>query len=291
MLKAITILALCLFVGFGTWPACPQQSNNNGKTVLENQNRSSRQLKILAEGAQSSIEDPFVAVIRDQVTYTKLQKMEPSLPTLETDFFRSNAVIAAFLGTRNTGGYSVEIIVENEKIRVAEKAPPKQAMTTQVITFPFKVVSFAIEGSTAIEVSAGEIVQQRRQLYRIDSGTFNSSGGFSGRAESFRLNGKLEVTRLNDLITIGFALVSSGTSRERSLRLLATGVVNDGAITLGRVAHGSLLDPPSGELKVSGHLFEKNRLTLEFVSEPINVPESYAGHGSIEAELVPASGN
>ena len=191
MLKAITVLALSSFVfGLGSVPACSDQQNKNDKTVVENQNNSSVELKTLAEGSQSSITDPFVAVIRDDATYAKLRKMESSLPKLEADFWRLNVVVAAFLGTRNTGGYSVEISrVENGKIRIAEKAPSKGAMTTQVITSPFKIVSFKPEGSTAVELSAGELFQERAQLYRISSGSFNFSGGFTGNSESFQLSG------------------------------------------------------------------------------------------------------
>ena len=293
MLKAITILALAAFVfGLGGAPACHEQQNKNDKPVVENQNNNAGELKTLAQGSQSSITDPFVAVIRDDATYAKLCKMEPSLPRLETDFLRLNVVVAAFLGTRNTGGYSVEISrVENGKIRVVEKTPPKNAMTTQVITSPYKLVSFAPEGSTAVELSVGEIFQQRAQLYRINNGTFRQGGGFTGSNESYQLNGKLQLTRLGDLITIGFALVSSGSSRERSLRSTATGVIKDGAIAIERMTHGSLIDPPSGELKVSGKLLEKNRVSLELASLQIYVPHSYNGLGSIDAELVAASAN
>ncbi len=291
MLRAITILALSS-IGLGSVPACRDQQNKNDKTVVENQNNNSGELKTMAEGSQSAITDPFVAVIRDDATYAKLRKMEPKLPRLEADFLRLNIVIAAFLGTRNTGGYSVEFSrIENGKIRVAEKAPAKDAMTTQVITTPFKLVSLSPEGSTAVELSVGEIFQQRAQLYRVSSGTFGLTGGFTGRTESFQLNGKLEVTRLGDLVTIGFALVSSGGERERSLRGSGTGVIKDGVITIERMTHGSLLDPPSGELQVSGKFLEKNRLSLELVSKHINVPENYNGRGSIQAELVAASAN
>jgi len=293
MLKAITILALSSFAfGFSSVPACHEQQNKNDKTVVENKNNNSAELKTLAEGSQSSIADPFVAVIRDAETYGKLRKMEASLPKLEADFFRLNIVVAAFLGTRNTGGYGVEISRgENGKIRVAEKAPDKDAMTAQVITSPFKLVSFSPEGSTAVELSVGETFQQRAQLYRISSGSFSLSGGFTGRTETFQLNGKLQLTRLGDLITIGFAVVSSGGARERSLRGSATGAIKDGVITIARLSHGSLLDPPSGELQVSGKFIEKNKLTMVLVSQPINVPESFSGRGSIEAELVAASAN
>ena len=195
---------------------------------MENQNNNSGELKTLAEGSQSSITDPFVAVIRDDATYAKLRKMEPKLPRLEADFFRLNIVVAAFLGTRNTGGYSVEISrIENGKIRVAERAPAKDAMTAQVITSPFKLVSFSPQGSTAVDLSAGEIFQQRAQLYRISGGTFRGGGGLAGRNESYQLNGKLQLSRLGDLVTIGFALVGDGSERERSLRGSATGVIKE----------------------------------------------------------------
>jgi PrcB C-terminal len=293
MFKAITLLALSSFAfGFGSVPAGHDQQNKNDKTVVENPNSSSGDLKTLVEGSQSSITDPFVAVIRDDAIYAKLRKMEPNLPELEPDFLRLNIVVAAFLGTRNTGGYRVEINrVASGKISVAEKAPAKNAMTTQAITSPFKVVSFSPEGSTAVELSVDQIFQQRAQLYRINNGTFTIGGGLTGRTESYQLNGKLQLTRLGDLITIGFGLVSSGGQRERSLRGFATGVIKSGVITIERMSHGSLLDPPSGELQVTGKFVEKNKLSLGLVSQLISIPESYSGGGTIEAELVAASAN
>lgn len=292
MLKAITILAFFSFaMGLGSSPACHEQQTKN-KAVVENQNNNSGELKTLVEGSQSSITDPFVAVIRDDETYAKLRKMETNLPKLEADFFEANIVVAAFLGTRNTGGYRVEINRgENGKIRVAEKAPDKGAMTTQVITSPFKLVSFAPEGSTAVELTIGEIFPQRAQLYRISRGTFRRSGGFTGRTESFQLKGKLQVTRLGDLITIAFAILSSGGQRESSLRDSATGFMQDGKIVINELSHGSLLDPPSGDLQISGKFLDKNQLTLELSSKPLNVPESYGGGGSILADLAAASAN
>ncbi|HEU5240319.1 MAG TPA: protease complex subunit PrcB family protein [Pyrinomonadaceae bacterium] len=291
MLKVIAMLALSAFTaGFSSFASCREQQND--KSVAENRKNDSTILKVLAEGQTSSITDPFVAVIRDEETYAKLRKMEPSLPKLEPEVFQLNTLVAAFLGTRNTGGFSVEITHgRNGHIRVSEKAPPKDAMTVQMLTSPFKLVSFAPDGSTAVELTVDEIFRQRAQLYRISSGTFNISGGFTGRTESFQLNGKLQLTRLGDLITIGFALVSSGGSRERSLRGAATGFIKDGALVINRMSHGSLIDPPSGELQVNGKFLEKSRLALQLASLPMNVPESYGGGGSIEAELVGASGN
>jgi protease stability complex PrcB-like protein len=293
MIKAITILALfSLAMGIGGAGACNEHQNRNDKPIVENQKTDSGEIKTLAEGFQSSITDPFVAVIRDEETYVTLRKHEANLPKLEAEFFRLNIVVAAFLGTRNTGGYSVEISRDsNGQIWVAEKAPDKGAMVSQVITSPFKLVSLEPKGTTAVPLASGDIFQQRSHLYRISRGNFNMSGGFSNRKESFQLNGKLQVTRLGDLITIGFAMVSSGGERERSLRTSATGMIKEGRIMINRMSYGSLIDPPSGELQVSGRFSEGNGLTLDFVSKPLNIPESYGGGGSILAELVAVSAN
>ncbi|HJZ81521.1 MAG TPA: hypothetical protein VKD91_14290, partial [Pyrinomonadaceae bacterium] len=174
-------------------------------------------------------------------------------------------------------------------LRVAEKAPAKGAMTAQIITSPFKLVSFACSGSAPVQLAVDEVFRKRSELYRITSGSFDVSGGLSGQSESFKLNGKLQVTRLGELVTIGFAVVSSGATRERSLRDAATGLVEDRQIVIKRLSHGSLLDPPSGDLRASGGFLEKNTLRLEFVMWPLNVPESYNGRGAIEAALVSAN--
>jgi len=293
MLKAITLLALsALTIGFSGWPACREQQNKNDRPVVENQKADLPELKTLAEGSHSAIEEPFVAVIRDAETYQNLRELDQNLPSRDEEFFRMNVVVAAFLGTRNTGGYSVEISYgEKGQIRVAEKTPPKGSMTTQVITSPFKLVSFATNGTPPVTLSLAESFQQRAERYRVSTGKFTLSGGFAGGTESFQLKGKLNITRLGKLLTIGFALVSSGGQRERSLRDTATGFIKDEKIQIVEMSHGSLLDPPSGDLQASGKFLEKNRLSLDISSKPINVPENYNGTGSIVADLVGASAN
>ncbi len=55
-------------------------------------------VRVLAEGEQSRVDDAFVAVARDAETYTALRELAGQLPELNADFFKTNAVIAAFLG-------------------------------------------------------------------------------------------------------------------------------------------------------------------------------------------------
>src|SRR5688572_1955336 len=83
----------------------------------------------LAEGSHSEVTNAFLVVARDPRVYGDLRKLVPGLPNLLDDFFTGRAVVAAFMGERNTGGYSVEISrAPNGSIRVAANTPPKDAM-------------------------------------------------------------------------------------------------------------------------------------------------------------------
>jgi hypothetical protein len=292
--KIIAAIVLATSLISGSPSACRSNGISQGnKTVRQtNDKNSTGDVKTIVEGFQCSVTMPFVGVIRDPETYAVVRKQAANIPEIASEFFKSNVVIAAFLGTRNTGGYSVEISREADgQIRVAENAPGKGMMVPQMVTSPFKVVSVATNGTPAIQLSLDERFKQNAQLYRISKGTFTISGGFAGRSESYQLNGKLQVTRLGNLITVGFALMSGGTSRERALRDAATGLIKENGFEISRTSHGSLLDPPSGDLRVSGKFVEKNRIILDLDSGPATVPDGYAGKGSIEAELVAASAN
>src|SRR5437870_13019545 len=58
------------------------------------------EIKVLAEGFHSPIERPFAGLFRDAETYLALTKLDNNLPQLNEEFFKSNVVIAAYLGTR-----------------------------------------------------------------------------------------------------------------------------------------------------------------------------------------------
>ena len=269
----------------------PRKTNEQKTIPIENENETSGTLKVIAQGFHSSITDPFVAVVRDEATYAELAKLDPNLPKFNIDL-KTNIVIAAFLGQRNTGGFSVEVVQGAKgEIRISEKAPGKDVMVPQMITAPFKIVSIPIGGTAPVSISAGETFRPTAQLYRIDKGSFTISGGFAGRSETYSLAGKLQVTRLGNLVTVGFAVVSTGTSRERSLRDMATGVMTDNSLAISRMSRGSLVDAPAGDLRVSGRFGETNKLVLDFDTGAITVPDGYQGKGTIEAEMVAASAN
>ncbi|HVS81232.1 MAG TPA: protease complex subunit PrcB family protein [Pyrinomonadaceae bacterium] len=256
--------------------------------AAQNKEKRSDEIKLLAEGFHSSITNPFVAVVRDAETYSALTKLEGNLPKLDTEFFKSNIVIAAFLGERNTGGYAVEIASEvNGQIHVTEKKPGKGMMVPQMITSPFKIVAREGSPSSTVPLSLDYAWRQGAPSYRIINGTFTYSGGFAGAGETFELKGRLLVMREGSLVTLAFDLFSSGLAQMRSLTDSATAVVtNDSRFMIGRMGAGSLVPPPNGGLQASGMFSDEGKkLMLEFSPRAINIADSYGGRGSIDAEL------
>ena len=291
-LKLITVAMLTSFVLSGALPlACRSNSRDNRNMVLTSTD-SNGDLKVLAEGSVSPISTSFLGVFRDAETYAALRAQATNLPELKANFFKSNLVIAAFLGQRNTGGYSIAMVQEpNGKIRIAEKAPAKDAIVNQMITSPFKLVSMATNGTPPVQLSLDERFNQRAQLYRISNGSFTVSGGFAGRTEQYKLAGKLQVMRLAGVVSIGFGIVSEGASREHSLRDFATGVASEDTVAISKLSRGSLVDSPSGDLTVRAKFAEKNRLLIDLTTGPVIVPDGYSGKGMIEAQMVAASAN
>jgi PrcB C-terminal len=291
-LKLTTVAVLTSFVLSGAMPRSCRSKSRDNKNMVSTSNDSTGDLKVLAEGSISPIKTSFVGVFRDAETYAALRAQAGNLPELKADFFKSNIVIAAFLGERNTGGYGVVMVQEpNGKIRIAEKAPPKDAIVTQMITSPFKLVSMPTNGTSPVELSLDARFNHRAQLYRISNGSFTVSGGFAGGTEQFKLAGKLQVMRLAGVVSIGFAIVSEGAPREHSLRDFATGVVSGDSVAITRLSRGTLIDSPSGDLTIHAKFAEKNRLLIDLTTGPVIVPDGYSGKGTIEAELVAASAN
>ena len=278
---------------------CHAKQNAALPTQTPNQERSTNAMRVLAEGFHSSITNPFIAVIRDAVTYAELTKLDNALPKLDAEFFKSKAVIAAYLGTRNTGGYSIEIRGEEALsaayptpakafIRVVEKAPGKGVMVPQMITSPFKIVSIPAAGVPSIYILVDYVQRPKLQLYRVTSGTFTMNGGFAGTSEQFGPHGEVLVMRAGGLATFYISLAGSGATTERFLTDFATGTVQaNGQITINKLSAGSFVAAPNSGLKASGTFTADDRkIRLNFNSLPSMVADGYQGEGTLEAELV-----
>jgi hypothetical protein len=102
-------------------------------------------------GAYSAQETAKRVVVKDQKGWEEVWagmngNITPKPETPKIDFTRQ-MVLAVFMGTRNTGGYSVKITgIESNgklKVKVKESSPPPGGMVTEALTAPYHVVVVA----------------------------------------------------------------------------------------------------------------------------------------------------
>jgi hypothetical protein len=102
--------------------------------------------KALERGDQSSIESAREVVVRTAAEWKGFWKQHsPGQPPPAVDFAKS-MVVGVFLGSRPTGGYTVEITkIEREGddliVTYREQRPGKADIVTQVITMPYQLVT------------------------------------------------------------------------------------------------------------------------------------------------------
>lgn len=245
------------------------------------------EIKTLAEGSYGRVEEAFIVVARDAEVYAALGRLAENLPPLGADFFRQNTVVAAFLGTRPTGGYAVELAAEGRDVlKVTERTPPRDAMTTQALTAPFKVVSVPVGDEQPLQVRLAGAWEGATRPYRVTRGDFKSVGGFAGRTQAFQLGGALRLMRHGNLATFFFDIESTGGKAVLALKNTATGVVGPGgSVTIPSTDAGTLVEQPRSPLRASGIFGAgENKLSLKFVSLPPRVSDGYGGEGGIEVE-------
>jgi hypothetical protein len=292
-LIAATLGSLLLGGGGGSGCRTGQTSEQRGdkpaNATVENQKPPSVELKVLAEGSHSSITNPFIAVVRDTETYVALVKLDGNLPKLAEDFFKTNVLLAAFLGERNTAGYSVEITrIENGQIQIDEKVPAKDAMVAQVITSPFKLLSVPARGTRPLSLLLHGPWRQSLRPYRITSGDFAMSGGFAGTTKQFGLEGQVWLIHQDNFVTFSFEIFGHEVTERRSLVGFETAVIkSSGEITILRMTADSLVDSPNSGLKATVAFSEAdNNLSLDFRSLPSMIADGYSGTGNIKARII-----
>ena len=243
------------------------------------------EMKTLAEGGYSNVTDALLVVAREAETYAALRELINQLPALPADFFNSQAVVAAFLGQRRTGGYSVEITQDAEGIvHVASKSPPADAMTTQAITAPFKIVSVTVRQSALLRITPGDAWQNATRPYKVKSGEFQMSGGIAGRSEAFKLEGDLRIMRYGKFATITFDLKSIGGTKQRIMQTIASGLVNGNQLRIGYLFAGSLINSPHPPLSAEGVFSaHEDDLSLKMKTLRPTIADGFIGSGTLEA--------
>jgi hypothetical protein len=106
-------------------------------------------LRTIEKGAQSNVDAARRAVARTPDEWTALWKSHNfDKPAPHVDFDRE-MVIAVFMGSRPTGGFSVQIVSVAERaeqgggllVTYHETSPKPGAITVQVLTFPYHIVA------------------------------------------------------------------------------------------------------------------------------------------------------
>ncbi|MFN2455173.1 MAG: protease complex subunit PrcB family protein [Pyrinomonadaceae bacterium] len=245
-------------------------------------------VKILAEGGYGRVGEPVLIVARDTETYAALRSgLANSLPELSADFFKTNAVVAAFLGTRRTGGYTAQITRDaaSGTVRVATTSPGEGQLSAQVISAPFKIASVPLAADENLALEMDDIWKQRLRPYRVSEGQFTMSGGIAGRREQFRFGGELRIMRYRNFATIVFALKSMEGTKPRALNGALTGTVSaNGSLALAQLAAGSFTEHPSSNLAVKGMFIDaESNVSFTFAPLPTNVADGFSGEGNLKA--------
>jgi hypothetical protein len=103
-------------------------------------------LRTIDRGAQSNIDSTRQAVARTEAEFVALWKAHNyEKPAPAVDFTRE-MVVAVFMGSRPTGGFSVEIVSAAERggeivVGYRERLPSADAMTAQVLTSPYHIAA------------------------------------------------------------------------------------------------------------------------------------------------------
>lgn len=103
-------------------------------------------LRTIARGTLSGIERPRQVVVRTEAEWRALWKEHaPDQDPPRVDF-STRTIVAVFLGSRNTAGYTAEIVrIERGSreaiVHVRESRPGRDQTLAQVITTPFHIVS------------------------------------------------------------------------------------------------------------------------------------------------------
>jgi len=260
-------------------PKNTKPMNEKPKTAPTND-----RVEIIAEGFYDSAETPFIFAARSAETYAHLQKIIGNLPPASKIDFTKSAVIAAFAGTKNTGGYSVSVKkTAGGVITIEVIEPPKDAMTTDALTTPFIVSVVSIEEENTLPIEVSENWKNAMRNYKIVSGKFESSGGFAGRLKRFDAEGTIGVLSFGDYATLFFNLSGKGAEAlNMKLTETASGVIKNGKIDLARLDAGSFSSGPKPPLKVLGTISD-DVISLTFEPLPTVVADGFQVGGKVEA--------
>ena len=103
-------------------------------------------MKTIDKGDHSNMDDAKQAAVKTVEAWKQLwQQHSPDRPLPAVDFTKE-MVVGAFMGSRPSAGYTLEIVSAIEAsgtlvVRYSEASPARGTMTAQVITSPYHLVA------------------------------------------------------------------------------------------------------------------------------------------------------
>jgi hypothetical protein len=240
--------------------------------------------KIIAEGANAKLEEPFLFVARDAKTYAQLQSIVENLPDASTVDFTKESVVAAFAGTKPTAGWEVLIRRLSDKVLIDLNEPRKDMITAQVLTAPYKIAVVPVEEEKALSLDATPTWTNKMTSYRVSKGSFIYSGGFAFRERTFGVEGTIGVLTHGDLVTLTFNMTAKG-DKTMLLSETVSGSTKEGKIELARLDAGTFSENPKPPVNVSGTISDA-KLSLRFEPNPTTVADGFEARGTVEAVKV-----
>jgi len=114
--------------------------------LLQTGSPSAQPMTTIAKGVQSGVESAREVVARTETEWQALwREHAPNQPAPAVDFTR-DMVVGVFMGSRPTGGFSVQITATRQDrgsliVEYRETRPGRGTITAQVITAPFHLAA------------------------------------------------------------------------------------------------------------------------------------------------------
>jgi hypothetical protein len=108
-------------------------------------------VRTVGKGPMSAIDGPRQVTVLSAAEWAALWKENGVNAPLPAVDFSREMVVGVFLGTRPTAGYGVEIVraIGNSStlvVEYVEAAPPRDAITAQILTAPFHLAAMPKHG-------------------------------------------------------------------------------------------------------------------------------------------------
>jgi len=117
-------------------------------------------LRVIDQGGLSRVDEARVVVARNQDEWAAAWRAHAAARPLPAIDWSKEIVVGVFAGSRTTGGYRVEILGYRREdgrtiVGYRETAPAPGALTAQVITSPFAIVTIPMQAGEVAVVSVG----------------------------------------------------------------------------------------------------------------------------------------